>query len=46
MKEPYFLRVTEQTPTCFWINNPTRQEAEGAIAAAPFRTSTRRIRRR
>lgn len=27
----YFLRVQELTPTKFWINNPTRKEAEWAI---------------
>ena len=30
--KPYFIRVTEQTPTMFWINNPTRKQAEMAIA--------------
>lgn len=30
--KPYFVRVTEQTPTMFWINNPTRKQAEWAIA--------------
>lgn len=28
----YFQRVHEQTPTRFWINNPTRDEADWAIA--------------
>lgn len=28
----YFKRVTEQTPTEFWINNPTRAQADLAIA--------------
>lgn len=32
MAERYFQRVTRQTPTKFWINNPTRQHAEWAIA--------------
>ena len=27
----YFKRVTEQTPTEFWINNPTRAQADLAI---------------
>lgn len=27
----YFHRVSEQTPTRFWVNNPTRQEADWAI---------------
>ncbi len=29
--KPYFHRVTEQTPTMFWINNPTRRQADMAI---------------
>jgi transaldolase len=32
-KSGYFLRVTAQTPTRFWINNVTRKEAELAIEA-------------
>ena len=32
MKEPYFIRVAKQTPTEFWINNPTREQANWAIA--------------
>ena len=28
----YFHRVAEQTPTMFWINNPTRRQADMAIA--------------
>ena len=32
MKQPYFLRVASQTPTEFWINNPTREQADLAIA--------------
>jgi len=31
MNNKYFHRVTNQTPTRFWINNPTREEAEIAI---------------
>lgn len=27
----YFLRVSEQSPTMFWINNPTRRQADLAI---------------
>src|SRR5689334_3514489 len=30
--ESYFIRVTQQTPTEFWINNPTREHADLAIA--------------
>jgi transaldolase len=29
--KPYFIRVTEQSPTMFWINNPTRSQADLAI---------------
>jgi transaldolase len=32
MRQPYFLRVVTQTPTEFWINNPTREHADLAIA--------------
>ncbi|MGA9061746.1 MAG: transaldolase family protein [Terracidiphilus sp.] len=32
MQQPYFLRVVGQTPTEFWINNPTREHADWAIA--------------
>lgn len=28
----YFMRVTQQTPTEFWINNPTREHTDLAIA--------------
>lgn len=31
-KKPYFLRVHDQSPTQFWINNPTRGQADLAIA--------------
>lgn len=32
MKElPYFHRVTQQTPTMFWINNPTREQSDLAL---------------
>jgi transaldolase len=31
-REGYFKRVTRQTPTEFWINNPTREQADLAIA--------------
>jgi transaldolase len=29
--KPYFQRVTESSPTMFWINNPTRAQAHMAI---------------
>ena len=31
-RDNYFLRLTQQTPTEFWINNPTREHADLAIA--------------
>jgi transaldolase len=31
MSKPYFIRVGEQSPTMFWINNPTRKQADMAI---------------
>lgn len=33
MRDGYFHRVTTLTPTKFWINNPTRHEADMAIEA-------------
>jgi len=38
--EEYFLRVTEQTPTRLWINNPTCEEAHKAIAAGAISCTT------
>jgi hypothetical protein len=32
MKESYFIRVTSQSPTEFWINNPNRLHADMAIS--------------
>lgn len=31
MTTPYFKRVMQQTPTMFWINNPTQPQADLAI---------------
>lgn len=31
MQPPYFKRVTAQSPTMFWINNPTQPQAEVAL---------------
>lgn len=31
MNETYFHRVTNQSPTMFWINNPTRTQADLAL---------------
>lgn len=36
----YFHRVNEQTPTRFWINNPTRAEARLAIGAGAVGCTT------
>jgi transaldolase len=33
MQKGYFHRVEEQSPTMFWINNPTRAEVDMAIEA-------------
>ena len=33
MDTQYFHRVSKLSPTRFWINNPTRQQADLAIAA-------------
>ena len=38
--EGYFHRVTKQTPTRFWINNPTFEEADKAIAAGAISCTT------
>ena len=32
MNQSYLLRVASQTPTEFWVNNPTRQHADLAVA--------------
>lgn len=40
MNEGYFHRVTEQTPTRLWINNPTLTEADKAIAAGAISCTT------
>ncbi len=31
MNKTYFHRVTNQSPTMFWINNPTRKQADLAL---------------
>ena len=36
----YFHRVTAQSPTRFWANNPTREEAELALAAGAVGCTT------
>jgi transaldolase len=33
MRQGYFHRVTRESPTRFWVNNPTREEADMAIEA-------------
>ncbi len=40
MSASYFHRVHEQSPTRFWINNPTAAEAEKAIGAGAFACTT------
>lgn len=40
MKQGYFHRVTAQTPTRLWINNPTPEEARRAIDAGAVSCTT------
>ncbi|HPE93536.1 MAG: transaldolase family protein [Sphaerochaeta sp.] len=40
MKKTYFHRVHEQTPTRFWINNPTLEQARLAIEAGAIGCTT------
>jgi len=40
MHDGYFRRVTELTPTRLWINNPTPEEADKAIAAGAISCTT------
>lgn len=40
MVSGYFHRVAKETPTRFWINNPTGQEIEHAIAAGAINSTT------
>lgn len=40
MSQGYFQRVTQQSPTRLWINNPTREEARKAIAAGAISCTT------
>ena len=40
MPEGYFHRVTRETPTRFWVNNPTLEDAERAIAAGAISCTT------
>lgn len=32
MNDTYFRRVTHESPTMFWVNNPTREQADLALA--------------
>ena len=32
MKDAYFHRVMAQSPTMFWVNNPTREQADLALS--------------
>ena len=40
MSSGYFHRVQQQTSTGFWINNPTRDKMEQAIAAGAISCTT------
>lgn len=40
MNYGYFQRVTQQSPTRLWINNPTREEAKKALAAGAISCTT------
>ena len=40
MPSEYFHRVIEQTPTRFWINNPTAEDMEKGIAAGAINVTT------
>jgi transaldolase len=40
MSTGYFLRVAQETPTRFWINNPTGPDADRAIAAGAISCTT------
>lgn len=40
MNKDYFIRVTNQTPTRLWINNPTTKEAHKAIEAGAISCTT------
>jgi len=40
MSKDYFLRVSEQTPTRLWINNPTPEEADKSISAGAVSCTT------
>src|SRR5690348_6128202 len=40
MSTGYFHRVTRETPTRFWINNPSQEEMEQAIDAGAIACTT------
>ena len=40
MSEGYFHRLHQETPTRLWINNPTLEEADLAIAAGAISCTT------
>ena len=40
MPSGYFHRVAEETPTRFWVNNPTDQDMEQAISAGAINVTT------
>jgi hypothetical protein len=43
MADHYFQRVHALTPTKFWINNPTRQEADWALAEGAWAALATRL---
>ena len=40
MSQGYFHRVTRETPTRFWVNNPTIEDAKRAVAAGAISCTT------
>ncbi len=37
MNKTYFQRVTKQTPTMFWINNPTSEHADWTLENGAYK---------
>ena len=40
MSETYFRRLSEETPTRFWVNNPSAADMDKAIAAGAINCTT------
>ncbi|MCX7786342.1 MAG: hypothetical protein N2442_01440, partial [Spirochaetes bacterium] len=40
MAQGYFHRVHQETPTRFWINNPSASDMENALAAGAINCTT------